>query len=94
MVTRTAIYTAVVILRDENLPDAIGTFSLMKRVLGLLSPGDWFFFEEAGGAGGIRTRYLLNANQAFSRVNYGPTFCGTYLIYQNQAGLSSISIVQ
>jgi site-specific DNA recombinase len=25
-----------------------------------------------GGAGGIRTRYLLNANQAFSRVNYGP----------------------
>jgi hypothetical protein len=25
-----------------------------------------------GGAGGIRTRYLLNANQTFSRVNYGP----------------------
>jgi hypothetical protein len=28
--------------------------------------------SEIGGAGGIRTRYLLNANQAFSRVNYGP----------------------
>jgi hypothetical protein len=25
-----------------------------------------------GGAEGIRTPYLLNANQAFSRVNYGP----------------------
>jgi hypothetical protein len=25
-----------------------------------------------GGAEGIRTPYLLNANQAFSQVNYGP----------------------
>ena len=25
-----------------------------------------------GGAGGIRTRYLLTASQTFSRVNYGP----------------------
>ena len=29
--------------------------------------------DTSGGADGIRTRYLLNANQAFSRVNYGPT---------------------
>ena len=28
--------------------------------------------DNLGGAGGIRTPYLLNANQAFSRVNYGP----------------------
>ena len=25
-----------------------------------------------GGAGGIRTRYLLTASQTFSQVNYGP----------------------
>ena len=28
--------------------------------------------REAGGAEGIRTPYLLNANQAFSQLNYGP----------------------
>jgi site-specific DNA recombinase len=28
--------------------------------------------DTLGGAEGIRTPYLLNANQAFSRVNYGP----------------------
>jgi hypothetical protein len=26
----------------------------------------------SSGAGGIRTPYLLNANQTFSQVNYGP----------------------
>jgi hypothetical protein len=26
-----------------------------------------------GGAGGIRTPYLLTASQTFSQVNYGPT---------------------
>jgi hypothetical protein len=28
--------------------------------------------EKFGGAGGIRTPYLRDANAAFSRVNYGP----------------------
>ena len=28
--------------------------------------------EINGGPGGIRTPYLLNANQAFSQMNYGP----------------------
>jgi hypothetical protein len=27
----------------------------------------------SGGAGGIRTPYLLTASQTFSQVNYGPT---------------------
>jgi hypothetical protein len=29
-----------------------------------------------GGAEGIRTPYLLNANQAFSQLNYGPIYQG------------------
>ena len=28
--------------------------------------------QKNGGAEGIRTPYLLNANQAFSQLNYGP----------------------
>ena len=28
--------------------------------------------DTSGGAGGIRTRYLLPASQTFSQVNYGP----------------------
>ncbi len=36
--------------------------------------------ETLGGAGGIRTPYLLTASQTFSRVNYGPEV--RILIYQ------------
>lgn len=30
------------------------------------------YLKLIGGPGGIRTPYLLNANQMFSQVNYGP----------------------
>jgi hypothetical protein len=38
-----------------------------KKVEKVVNPGRWI-----GGAGGIRTPYLLRAKQTFSQVNYGP----------------------
>jgi hypothetical protein len=32
-----------------------------------------FLATKSGGAGGVRTPYLLRAKQAFSQLNYGPT---------------------
>ena len=37
------------------------------------SQGGVLTIDILGGAGGIRTPYLLTASQTFSRVNYGPS---------------------
>ena len=38
-----------------------------------------------GGAGGIRTRYLLTASQTFSQVNYGPINIKPCPIYSSRS---------
>jgi hypothetical protein len=48
------------------------TVLMVKIVLKLLHKSCVKVSTIVGGAGGIRTPYLCDANATFSRVNYGP----------------------
>ena len=52
----------------------------------------WFLALIFGGAGGIRTRYLLTASQTFSRVNYSPTNLSTNLTQNEMVSNSEVRL--
>ena len=61
---------------------------LIRRVSGKL-----FKFSHLSGAEGIRTPYLLNANQAFSQLNYGPVISGIIATRKPSRNLLNIADV-